>query len=79
MFNSRIEIPSKTAWCVYIRKRCGKGIMHLSMSNLKGLESEQRPGIRQKKSARGGNFDYCQILPVGTLYVLTLELIALLL
>ena len=53
--------------------------MHLSMSNLKGVESEQRPGIRQKKSACGGNFDYCQILPVGTLYVLTLELIALLL
>ena len=39
------------------------------MSNWKRVEAGQRPRIRQRKSARGGNFDYHQVPPVGTFYV----------
>ena len=43
--------------------------MHLSISTWKRVEAGQRPGIQQRKSARGGNFDYHQVPPVGTFYV----------
>ena len=33
------------------------------------MEAGQRPGIRQRKSARGGTFDYHQVPLVGTFYV----------
>ena len=33
------------------------------------MEARQRARIRQRKPARGGNFDYHQVPPVGTFCV----------